>query len=108
MIKYILILPKVSKDVKKIRQFEEGLLRNYQRYLEILEQTIKGELYFYSANILSTEYMKHLIIPFLSIPKHPEKKKYRRSRKHLQKVSTHILHVLDRSNYMHTSILICS
>lgn len=33
---------KVSKDVKKIRQFEEGLLRNYQRYLEILEQTVKG------------------------------------------------------------------
>jgi hypothetical protein len=37
-------LTKVSKDVKKVRQFEEGLLRNYQRYLEILEQTIKGEL----------------------------------------------------------------
>ncbi|CAB4012851.1 nucleolar complex 3 homolog [Paramuricea clavata] len=46
---------KVSKDVKKIRQFEEGLLRNYQRYLDILEQTVK------------------------------EKKKYRRYRKHLQK-----------------------
>ncbi|XP_028414221.1 nucleolar complex protein 3 homolog [Dendronephthya gigantea] len=46
---------KVSKDVKKVRHFEEGLLRSYQRYLEILEQTIK------------------------------EKKKYRGSRKHLGK-----------------------
>ena len=46
---------KVSKDVKRVRQFEEGLLRNYQRYLEILEQTIK------------------------------EKKRYRKSRRHLEK-----------------------
>ena len=38
----LLFVTKVSKDVKKVRQFEEGLLRNYQRYLEILEQTIKG------------------------------------------------------------------
>lgn len=37
---------KVSKDVKKLRQFEESLLRNYRQYLEILEQTIKGEIYY--------------------------------------------------------------
>lgn len=33
---------KVSKDVKRVRQFEQELLRNYKHYLELLEQTIKG------------------------------------------------------------------
>ncbi|RKO91382.1 nucleolar complex-associated protein-domain-containing protein [Blyttiomyces helicus] len=33
---------KVSKDVKRLRQYEEGLLTNYQAYLQALENAIQG------------------------------------------------------------------
>ncbi|KAJ3271256.1 Nucleolar complex protein 3 [Terramyces sp. JEL0728] len=32
---------KVSKQVKELRQFEEGLLSNYQEYLKLLEKSLK-------------------------------------------------------------------
>ncbi|KAI9009804.1 nucleolar complex-associated protein-domain-containing protein, partial [Gaertneriomyces semiglobifer] len=35
---------KVSKDVKKLRQYEEGLLSNYQAYLQVLESTVQTSL----------------------------------------------------------------
>ena len=36
----------LSKDVKMLRDFEEGLLKQYQRYLQILEATVEGILLF--------------------------------------------------------------
>ncbi|KNC96974.1 uncharacterized protein SPPG_09502 [Spizellomyces punctatus DAOM BR117] len=35
---------KVSKDVKRLRQYEETLLANYQAYLQILENTVQASL----------------------------------------------------------------
>ena len=32
----------LSKEVKKLRDFEEGLLKYYQEYLQILETTVEG------------------------------------------------------------------
>ncbi|RMX51834.1 hypothetical protein pdam_00019861 [Pocillopora damicornis] len=32
---------KLSKEVKKLRGYEEGLLKNYQKYLQILEETVQ-------------------------------------------------------------------
>ena len=32
----------LSKEVKKLRDFEEGLLKHYQEYLQILETTVEG------------------------------------------------------------------
>jgi len=34
---------KLSKEVKKLREYEEGLLKYYQRYLQILEETVQGK-----------------------------------------------------------------
>jgi len=33
----------LSKEVKKLREYEEGLLKYYQRYLQILEETVQGK-----------------------------------------------------------------
>ncbi|TPX66830.1 hypothetical protein SpCBS45565_g04211 [Spizellomyces sp. 'palustris'] len=35
---------KVSKDVKRLRQYEETLIANYQAYLQILENTVQASL----------------------------------------------------------------
>ena len=35
----------LSKDVKKLREFEQTLLTNYTQYLSILEETIQGNYY---------------------------------------------------------------
>ena len=35
----------VSKDVRKLRDFEQTLLTNYTHYLSILEETIRGNDY---------------------------------------------------------------
>ncbi|PFX31070.1 Nucleolar complex protein 3-like [Stylophora pistillata] len=32
---------KLSKEVKKLRDYEQGLLKNYQKYLQILEETVQ-------------------------------------------------------------------
>ena len=34
----------LSKEVKKLRGYEEGLLKNYQKYLQILEETVQGRI----------------------------------------------------------------
>ena len=36
----------LSKDVRMLRDFEEGLVKQYQRYLQILEATVQGILLF--------------------------------------------------------------
>ena len=33
---------KLSKDVKRVKEYEETLLSNYQNYLQTLEDVVKG------------------------------------------------------------------
>lgn len=42
---------KLSKDVKKLRDFEDGLLQSYQKYLKILEVTVQEGLKLQTAKI---------------------------------------------------------
>ncbi|KAJ3028543.1 hypothetical protein HDV00_010180 [Rhizophlyctis rosea] len=35
---------KVSKDVKKLREYEQALLRNYQEFLQVLENTVRAHI----------------------------------------------------------------
>lgn len=37
------LLPQLSKDVKKKRDFEEGLLKQYKEYLTFLEKACRGK-----------------------------------------------------------------
>lgn len=42
---------KLSKDVKKLRDFEDGLLKSYQKYLKILEVTVQEGLKLQTAKV---------------------------------------------------------
>lgn len=41
---FLHVIFQLSKEVKKLRGYEEGLLKNYQKYLQILEETVQGRI----------------------------------------------------------------
>ena len=41
---FYMFIFQLSKEVKKLRGYEEGLLKNYQKYLQILEETVQGRI----------------------------------------------------------------
>lgn len=55
---------KVSKDVKKLRHFEESLLKHYQAFLQVLENGLQGQPRFFAVAVVGNTTNRPITIFF--------------------------------------------